>query len=234
MASLEQTFENNPEIAPSSAVGTVYDRLRIKIVTLEFPPGTILSRNALAKEFGVSLTPLRDAMQKLEEDGLIKIMPQSGTVVKRIDVDQLQETQFLRVAIETEVVRRLAQNPGSETVPRAEAIVQMQEALLGNTAQMDLFYELDRSFHRTLFAGVGMVNLQQMLLRRLGHLTRCQRLDLPSKGKMADIVKHHRQILLSISAGDPDAAAEAMRSHLSGTMSRLDALRKEYPDYFSE
>ncbi len=234
MASLGQDFGKPSETAPASAASTVYDILRAKIVTLEFPPGTILSRNALAKDFGVSLTPLRDAMQRLEEDGLIKIMPQSGTVVKRIDVGQIQETQFLRVSVETEVVRRLALTPDPEMIPRAQAFVQMQQALLGNTGQFDMFDDLDRSFHRALFAGVGMVNLQRMLLRRLGHLTRCQRLDLPSEGKMADIVDHHRRILQSIADGDPDAAAEAMRSHLSGTISRLDALRTDYPDYFTE
>lgn len=234
MASMEQTFGDKPDITPVSAASTVYDTLRQKIVSLDFPPGTPLSRNALAKEFGVSLTPLREAMQRLEEDGLIRIMPQSGTVVKRIDVTQLQETQFLRVAIETEVVRRLALDADEDTVAKARTVVQLQETLLGNTRQIEMFNELDRAFHRTLFAGVGMTNLQQMLLRRLGHLTRCQRLDLPSEGKMAEIVDHHGRILDGISAGDPTAATEAMRSHLSGTISRLDTLRAAYPEYFSD
>lgn len=233
MASLKQTHGKPSGAAPASAASTVYDILRAKIVTLEFPPGTVLSRTALAKAFGVSLTPLRDAMQQLGQDGLINIVPQSGTVVKRIDVDQLQETQFLRVAVETEVVRRLALSPDADTVARARALVGMQDALLGDVGQMDMFNDLDRRFHRTLFAGVGMVNLHRMLLRRLGHLARCQRLDLPSEGKMADIVDHHKRILTSISARDPEAAAEALRSHLSGTISRLDALRAEYPDFFS-
>lgn len=234
MSSIDQSLGDTTKPAMPSAAGTVYDALRGKILSLEFPPGTSLSRNALAKEFGVSLTPVREAMQRLEEDGLLRIMPQSGTVVNRIDVDQLWETQFLRVAVETEVVRRLATGDHADTVARARAILRMQEALLGDTEQIGMFNELDRAFHRTLFAGVGMANLQKMLLRRMGHLLRCQRLDLPSEGKMADIVDHHRRILDGIAAAEPETAAEAMRSHLSGTISRLDVLRATYPDHFSD
>ncbi|MBV6634365.1 MAG: GntR family transcriptional regulator, partial [Mameliella sp.] len=160
--------------------------------------------------------------------------PKSGTVVNRIDVDQLYETQFLRIAVETEVVRRLALAPQPTILARARAIVRMQETLVGDTEQMGMFNELDRAFHRTLFAGVGMTNLQQMLVRRMGHLLRCQRLDLPSEGKMADIVDHHKRILAGIEAGDAEAATEAMRSHLSGTISRLDVLRARFPDHFSD
>ncbi|WP_420324764.1 GntR family transcriptional regulator [Mameliella sp.] len=234
MASIEQSFGDTAKSAPTSAAGTVYDALRRKIVSLDYPPGTSLSRNALAQEYGVSLTPVREAMQRLEEDGLLRIMPQSGTVVNRIDVDQLYETQFLRIAVETEVVRRLALAPQPTIQGRARAIVRMQETLVGDTEQMGMFYELDRAYHRTLFAGVGMTNLQQMLVRRMGHLLRCQRLDLPSEGKMADIVDHHKRILTGIETGDAEAATEAMRSHLSGTISRLDVLRARFPDHFSE
>ena len=130
------------------------------------------------------------------------------------------------------MVRRLALDPDPDIVSRARALLNMQESLHGDTTQMALFNELDRAFHRTLFAGVGMINLQQILLRRLGHLFRCQMLDLPSEGKMADIVEKHWGILNAIEAADPDAAMEAIRVHLSGTISRLDALHAAFPDYF--
>ncbi|MBP0482673.1 GntR family transcriptional regulator [Sagittula salina] len=230
---LEQVFNDMKDQA-GSASAAVYDALRKKIVALDYPPGTPLARTALAQEFGVSLTPVREALQRLEEDGLLRIVPQSGTVVKRIDVAQLHETQFLRVATETEVVRRLALNPDPEVMARARAIVAMQEALQGNTEQMAMFNELDRAFHRTLFDGVGMASLQTILQRRLGHLLRCQRLDLPSEGKMADILDHHHRILDAIGAGDAEGAAAVMRSHLSGTISRLDLLRARYPEYFTD
>ena len=131
------------------------------------------------------------------------------------------------------LVRRLALDPDPEVISRARAIMNMQESLHGDTTQMGLFNELDRAFHRTLFAGVGMTNLQQILIRRLGHLFRCQMLDLPSEGKMADIVEKHWRILHGIERGDPDEAMEAIRVHLSGTIRRLDMLRGQFPEFFS-
>ena len=221
------------EGAAVTAAQAVYEALRREILNLDLPPGTPLHRTALATKYGVSLTPLREAMAMLEQDGLVRIVPQSGTVVKRIDVPQLFETHFLRVAVETEVVRRLARQGGGEALRKARAILKMQEALAGDTEQVAMFNDLDRSFHLALFAGLGMEGLHLMLHRRLGHLARCQRLDLPSEGKMASILAHHGAILDAIEAGDSEAATRAMREHLSGTIRRLDALRAQVPEYFS-
>lgn len=228
----------NPAQAEQGGSGTgaagqqVYETLRRRILEFELPPDATLSRTDLAAEFGVSQTPIREAMHELEQDGLIRIYPQSRTVVTRIDVKQLHETQFLRVAVECEVVRRLAKAHRPETVRRARGILDMQGTLVGKIDQMDLFDELDRAFHQTLFEGVGMAGINATVQRRLGHLSRCQRLELPREGKMATIHGQHLAVLDGIKAGDGDAAAEAMRAHLSGTISRIASLRQEFPDYF--
>lgn len=215
------------------AARSIYETLRQQIVDMELLPDATLSRSELAERYGVSLTPLREAMHELEQDGLIRIYPQSKTVVTRIDEKALHETQFLRVAVETEVVRRLCETPSAETVSRAQAIVQMQTALIGDTNHMDMFLDLDRAFHRTLFEGVGMSSLNAMVARRLGHLARCQRLELPMKGKMQAIADHHARILEGIAAMDIEAATTAVREHLSGTIRRVSSLKSEFPDYFS-
>lgn len=212
----------------------VYDELRREIISFERAPGSVLSRATLEKQYAVSQTPIREALQMLDQDGLVQVFPQSRTVVSRIDVQQLNETHFLRVAVEVEVAWRLAVSPNEDVVSRARAIVQMQKALLGDTEQSELFHDLDRTFHRTLFDGVGVGSIQKMLSRRLGHLLRCQQLDLPSKGKMAMIVSDHEAILNAIASGDQAAATEAVRRHLSGTINRVDTLRAKHPDFFTD
>lgn len=216
-----------------SAAWRVYEKLRQDIIDLDLPPDATLARGELAARFGVSQTPIREAMQLLEQDGLVRIYPQSRTVVTRINERELHETHFLRVAVETEVVRRLARMPGAEAVGRARAILGMQAALAPDPAQTEIFGDLDRAFHRALFEGVGMASLHALLERRLGHLARCQRLDLPTEGKTATIVAFHGAILERIGAGDPDGAAGAMHAHLSGTIGRIGALKAEFPDYFT-
>ncbi|MDF0601962.1 GntR family transcriptional regulator [Psychromarinibacter sp. C21-152] len=215
-----------------TAADRVYEDLRTRILEFDLPPDATLSRNDLAKAYGVSQTPVREALQRLEEDGLIRIYPQSKTVVARIDEDQLKETHFLRVAIETEVVRRVALAGDAAVVKRARSYVRMQEALMDDPSQMALFYELDRGFHATLFEAVGMIPLYRMLARRLGHLARCQRLELPRSGKLSEIVHGHMAVVEGLASGDPELAAAAMRGHIGATIRRVTLLREEFPDYF--
>lgn len=218
----------------AGAPDRVYTALRERILSFDLPPGAVLSRSEIAREYGMSQTPVRDALQRLGQDGLVRIYPQSKTIVAPIDSQQLSETHFLRVAVETEVVRRLARNTDQTALKRTKGIVKMQRALMETGDQMDLFAELDRDFHRSLFEAVGMVSLHEMLTDRLGHLYRCQRLELPREGKARNIVEAHEAILAGIESGDSEQAARAVHAHLSGTISRVESIRAEYPDYFTD
>src|SRR5258707_15507919 len=80
------------------AAPQVFERLRGMIVALELPPGSPLSRAALAEQFGVSSTPIRDALMRLDEEGLVEGFPQYATVVSRIDGHRAHQPHFLRQA----------------------------------------------------------------------------------------------------------------------------------------
>src|SRR3954470_909657 len=113
------------------AAPQVFDRLREKIVALEFAPGAVLARNELADMFGVSQTPVRDALIKLSEEGLVDIFPQHATVVSRIDIAQALQAHFLRQAIELEVAATLATKPTDLLAAQLRAQVEVQAALAG-------------------------------------------------------------------------------------------------------
>src|SRR4051794_23098489 len=101
------------------AAPQVFERLRNAIVALELPPGAPLSRAELAAQFGVSSTPIRDALMRLEEEGLVDVFPQHATVVSRVDVRLAQQAHFLRQAGETPNVRGVAPHPdGGATAHR--------------------------------------------------------------------------------------------------------------------
>jgi GntR family transcriptional regulator, rspAB operon transcriptional repressor len=219
--------------ATQSAAARALDSLRQRIISMDLPPDTVLSRSDLAAEYNVSQTPLREALQKLESEGLVDIYPQSRTVVTRIDPVQIREAHFLRLAVETEVLRRLAETADAALISRLKTLVALQEALAGNPAELPAFQELDELFHQTLLAGAGQPGLYALLRSRSGHLNRLRRLDLPGEGKIRHILQGHRAIVAAMEQHDSPAAQEAIRGHLSQTLSRLDILREQHPQFFT-
>lgn len=216
-----------------SAAQRVYEDLRHRIIHLDLKPGTPLSRNDLAKEYAVSLTPIREAMQMLEQDGLLKIFPQSRTLVAQIDLQQLWEDHFLRIALETEAVRRLAEDPPKEILERTRALLELQRAIMYDPEKLTQFDDLDRTLHKTFFEGVNMIGVHELLVRRQGQLHRCQRLELPSDGKMEVIIAQHEAVLTAIENRDVQGAIASIRAHLSGTIQRITKLQDNHPEYFA-
>lgn len=209
----------------------IHEALRERIISLELAPGQNLSRAEIAEHYGVSQTPVRDAMLKLEEEGLLVIYPQSRTQVSKIDVEQARETQFLRLSIELEVMRRLSAEGGKEAVSSARKVFALQQAAL-EAGEIERFSRLDRFFHEALCQAVGVANLWQLVTARSGHIDRLRNLNLPEPGKPANILYYHQRILEAIEAGDPAAAQTAVREHLSGTLGAADQIMARYPEYF--
>lgn len=211
----------------------VYTDLRRQIISLELPPDATLDRSEIAARYQVSQSPVREAILRLEQDGLVVSYPQSRTVVTRIDRSRISEEHFLRVAVECEVVRQLAENPNPQTIVSLRGYLRLQEALIEDLQQMALFKQLDDAFHETLFDGVGQVGLNRHIASKSGHLARVRTLDLPKSGKMRAVYDGHKLVVDAIEEGDAQAAMANMRKHLSNTIDRIPALARENPQYFT-
>jgi len=211
------------------AAPQIYEDLRERIVSLEISPGTNLSRSTLAEHYRVSQTPVRDAILKLEQDGLVEIYPQSRTLVARIDTEDARETQFLRMSIELEATRLLARGDDKTAIGPARELLDRQKA-----AGSDLvtFTRLDRQFHQSLCEAAGHRRLWELIIQRSGHLDRLRRLHLPTPGKIAQILLDHAAIIDAILASDVEATATAVRAHLSGTLSAAGTIAAQHPDHF--
>ena len=218
-------------IKRGSASAQIHDALRDRIVALEFAPGAFLSRSEIATYYGVSQTPVRDAMMRLEEEGLLIIYPQSKTLVSKIDVAHAQETQFLRLSIELEVTRRLAQESAADRICRARTCLSLQRAAL-ESGDLDEFGRLDREYHGALYEAAGVANLWQIVTARSGHIDRLRKLNLPDPGKSTSILSCHDRILKAIETGDVPGAEAVVREHLSGTLAQVPKITEKYPQYF--
>jgi DNA-binding GntR family transcriptional regulator len=215
------------------AAPQVFDQLREAIVSLEMVPGTVLARDALAQQFGLSQTPIRDALMKLGEEGLVDIFPQHATVVSRIDIGAARQAHFLRKSIELEVVRSLALSADPVLVARLTAQIDLQLAV-AEAADYGEFVAADQAFHQQMYLAAGVPDLWRLVRRNAGHVDRLRRLHLPSEGKAQAVVRDHRRIVEAIARQDPQAAQDSLREHLSGTLGQLEEICQRYPDYIAQ
>jgi DNA-binding GntR family transcriptional regulator len=215
-----------------SATIQVYEHLRELIVTLTLKPGTVLPRNELVGYFGVSQTPIRDALTRLDDERLVEVFPQHLTRVRSIDLDSARQAHFARLAIELEVVHVLAKAPAPDLEKSLSAILAQQRLGL-ETGDLEGFTAADQNFHKKLYSAADMPDLWNVVRNLSGNLDRLRRLHLPLNNKARSILAEHGAIIRAIGAGDPVAAQAAVRAHLSGTLSELRVLRDKYPDYVS-
>src|SRR5215217_8256994 len=220
-----ERLERGRQAAPQ-----VFERLREAIIHLDLSPGTTLSRATLATQFGVSSTPIRDALMRLEEEGLVDVFPQHATVVSPIDLTLAHQAHFLRRSLELEIVRSLALSPDPRLISRLRGILAQQQALM-EANDLQAFEASDQDFHRHLYEAAKMQDLWVLVRSRSGHIDRLRRLNLPTPGKIQGIMKHHRLIVEAIAEGKPDAAQQHLRDHLSGTLSHVDEISAKYPGY---
>jgi len=214
------------------AAPQVLEKLRDAILSLDLVPGTVLARQELADHFGVSQTPVREALLRLAEEGLVDVFPQHATLVSRIDIAAARQAHFLRRSIELELVHQLALEAPAGLVEQMKATISQQAALSAAQRYGD-FVGADRAFHRLMYEAGGVPDLWELVGRVSGHVDRLRRLHLPTAGKTEAILRDHRAIVRCIEAKDPAAAQAALRKHLSGTLSAVDDICRQYPDYIA-
>jgi DNA-binding GntR family transcriptional regulator len=212
-----------------NATVQVFEHLRELIVSLAIKPGAVLARPELCEYFKLSLGPVREALLRLEEEHLVDIYPQHQTRVRCIDLAQARQAHFLRLAVELEMVQVLAREPDPVLGRELLGLTQRQRACL-EAGDLGTFTEVDREFHRRMYEAAGVPDLWLLNRSRSGNLDRLRRLHLPMNGKAQSILEQHAQIAHAIERGDPAAAQQMVRVHLSGTLSAIDALRVSYPE----
>jgi DNA-binding GntR family transcriptional regulator len=213
-----------------SAASQVYEHLRELIVTLALEPGTTLSRTQVAESLDLSPMPVRDALSRLEKEGLVEIFPQHLTRVRAIDLDSARQIHVLRLSVELEIVRGLAKQPDAAVVKLLQAAVTKQRACL-EVEDLGGFIMFDQEFHKTMYEAAKLMSVWHMIRGASGNLDRLRRLHVPVNGKAQSVLEQHAGIAQAIAEGDSAGAQKWVRRHLSGTLAELNSLRERYPDY---
>jgi DNA-binding GntR family transcriptional regulator len=225
---------NRANIEPERGRGGashVFEALREEIIALKLAPGAVLSRLALQERFGLSSTPIRDALMRLQEERLVQVFPQHATVVSPIDLGRARQAQFLRRSVELEVVRALAMRPDPEVTARLRSLIRQQTAF-ADVGEYEAFTNADLAFHRAMYDAANVAELWHLVRRQCGHIDRLRRLHLPVEGKIREILRAHTAIVDAIEAGSPDEAQHCLRDHLSRSLDFVDTLKASHPEYF--
>lgn len=223
--------ERSTKLRRVTNAGAIFDRLYADILALRMPPGMLLQEKRIAEEFNVSRTPVREALLRLSEGGLVDIYPQSGTVVSRVPVSAIPEAVVVRKSLEGTTVERAAEVATAADIDRLNSIISRQRSLaaLGDTSA---FHEEDEAFHEAVAEIAGYPGIWTILKTVKVQIDRARRLTLPVLGRMDNVVHEHRLIRDAIAAHDVEAARAAMMHHLSAVIPDVDELRARYPDYF--
>ena len=219
----------SPELRGS---GAIYAVLRREIAHLRLRPGERLSENELAERFGTSRMPVREALIRLVDDGLIQVLPQRGSFVSKISLAAMRQARFVREALEQAVVRQAARDGLPESaVERCELAIRNQV----NTAQEpENFIVQDDLFHRAIAEGVGLDGVWAIIEREKVQFDRVRILSLPSATPVSVLIGQHQAILDAILARDVGSAVAAMGHHLQEVLAIADNLLQQHAELIQD
>lgn len=213
------------------AAGAAYTWLRLAILSGELPPGTALSENEIANRLGVSRTPVREAIIRLERDGLLLVRPQVGTAVAPIDLDAVADGQFLREAVECRAVALAAERATPADTRELKALLREQARAVARNDSA-AFLPLDDRMHQRLVAMGGRPNVWHAVEDVKVQLDRVRFLSLDDPKWLVSIFAQHEAIVHHVLAGDAPAAVAAMSRHMRAVFASVDAIARERPEYF--
>ena len=209
----------------------VYRDLFQAIVTMTLVPGTPILEREITQHYGISRTPVREAVLRLAKDRLVDVVPKSGTFVARIPLAELREAIIARQALEAVTVRAATERASESRIMELGAIIQRQRET-AEAGQAEAFHQADDAFHAAIAAAGRLPGIWDMIRQIRLQVERYRRLTLPQPGRMALVVSEHSDVLDAIARRNPDAAVERMTLHLTKLKLDTAVFRDLWPDYF--
>lgn len=218
-----------PAAAKNSDV--VYRDLRNAIIAMELVPGTPILEKEITERYGISRTPVREAVLRLAEERLIDVVPKSGSFVARIPLSVLREAIVARRALEAVTVRAATEKASESQIMQLRAIIQRQRET-AEAGEEAAFHRADDDFHAAIAAAGNLPGLWDMIQQIRIQVERYRRLTLPQPGRMRMVVGEHGDVLDAIARRDAEEAVQRMSLHLNKLKLDIAVFRDMWPDYF--
>jgi DNA-binding GntR family transcriptional regulator len=198
-----------------SLVDDAYRKLKDAIRENEFPPGYQGSEQEIASRLGMSRTPVHEAVIRLQEEGLVRVLPRRGVVVRAISADDMREIYGVIIALEAAAAELLAEGAPQQRLSTARELEATNKAMENALKKDDLtaWARADESFHKLLIEHSGNQRLLRMYHTIMDQSHRARMITLRIRPRPEGSVKEHRAIADAIKRGNPSEARELAKQH---------------------
>jgi len=191
----------------------IFKTLRDRIVYLEYPPGKLIPEKELCEEFGVSRTPLRGAIKKLQEMKLVNVIPRYGTYVSPVDINEVRSAFEVKIKLESLAGEMAAKRITNDKLSEMKALIQEADVLLKEDGHRQLI-EIDARFHEIIYAATQNPILQEILQNLHSRCARLWNSALSGLIPLSIIINQLKEIYSSLERRDPQKSAQLMEQHV--------------------
>jgi DNA-binding GntR family transcriptional regulator len=217
--------EQKPQLAAAPLFNDIYRTLLHQIFRGELRAGTVIAEEALASEFGVSRTPVREALIRLINDGFLEKGASRSYLVTEITIESIRNIFDLRLLLEPAAAAKAAANPlRMEALTRAGQILEEMRAWPQEAKKIEVllgFQGLDAGFHEAIAEASGNKQMAKFISELMKHCAHFWMRVSMAGAPLANTVQEHSNVLEAVRTGDPVKASEAVRTHLSKSRERL-------------
>ncbi|QQK08081.1 GntR family transcriptional regulator [Miniphocaeibacter halophilus] len=210
----------------------VYMKLHSKIMNLNIKPGKNISIKDICESMNVSRSPARDAIIRLEEEGLVESIPQVGTRITKIDLKTMEDERYLRHCIEYKMYIDFLENDYLKPdLEKYEKIINLQMKAIEENDFIS-FLEYDNKFHEILFETTNRRFIWKVITDNQAHYGRIRLLSLASMGveHLEELVEEHKEMVGFMEKRDKDSLIEVLNKHISELVEEKFWLKDNYPD----
>ena len=215
----------------------IYDFLRLEIITTHIKPGSTISENELSTHFQVSRQPVREALMRLRLDGLLKVIPQRGSIVQKISVSNLKQICFIRTSLECAALdhaRELSLTEIEKIIDKLALNIFSQEKLFSLKPQelTEQFLRLDDEFHRLICSFSQCPMAFETIQALKPQMDRVRFLSQGGISPYEEIIAEHKKVFEALKDHDFTKAKKFLIHHLHEILKTYIPIRKQYSAWF--
>lgn len=208
-----------------------YRILKNNIMNLIIMPGTALSEQEVANILSISRTPVREAFMHLSQDYLLDILPQKGTYVSLIDLNNMEEAKFMRQNLEKAVVKLACSFFPDEKLFELQSNISLQELCIQEN-KTQKFFELDGIFHGIIFSGCKKDRIWTMIQQISTHYNRVRMLEAAHGYDLLSLLQQHKDLLRAVIEKNIEFGERTIDIHLNKVYIDVEHLKGKFGDLF--